>query len=51
MAIRFPLTDLLNEQACYDHWLDTRPPESFLPCEQKPHDSRRAPIVKYQAKR
>ena len=55
MTIRFPITDLLDEQECYNFLLKTLHPNGLeckqghpLPANQKPHDCSRAPIVDYR---
>jgi len=57
MAMRFPLTDLLDEQESYNFLLKTLHPDGMkckhghpLPPDQKPHDRRRAPIVEYRCR-
>ena len=52
--MRFPVTDLLDEEECYRYLLDALHPEGLscpsghpLPDGQAPHDRTRAPIVKY----
>ena len=52
--IRFPLSDLLNEQECYNYLLHTLHPNGLhcknghpLPHSQSPHDCRCAPVVDY----
>jgi transposase len=55
--IRFPLSDLLDEQECYDYLVRTLHPEGLccknghvLPSGQSPHDCIRAPIVDYRCR-
>jgi transposase-like protein len=55
MAMRFPITDLLSEEECYQYLLDALHPEGLccpqghaLPEGQAPHDRGRAPLVKYR---
>jgi len=55
--IRFPLSDLLNEQECYDYLLRTLHPDGLccrnghsLPLDQAPHDRHRAPILDYRCR-
>ncbi len=50
--MQFPLTTLLDEQACYDFLLQVLHPDGLacplghlLPPEQAPHDRHRAPIM------
>ena len=57
MVMRFPLTDLLDEQESYNFLLKTLHPDGLkckdghaLPPDQKPHDRRRAPIVEYRCR-
>ena len=57
MAIRFPLTELLDEQESYNFLLKTLHPDGLkckhghaLPPDQKPHDRRRAPIFDYRCR-
>ena len=57
MAIRFPLTDLLMEQACYDFLLNILHPDGLkcrhghpLPPDQQPHDHRRDSIFDYRCR-
>jgi transposase-like protein len=52
--IRFPLSDLLNEQESYNYLLHTLHPNGLhcknghpLPHSQSPHDCRCAPVVDY----
>jgi len=55
--IKFPLTELLDEQACYE-WLKKIlhpkglhcPSGHAIPAGQAPHDRQRAPIVKYKCR-
>ena len=56
--IRFPLTDLLNEQECYEYLLHTLHPQGLccknghaLPPEQAPHDRSRAPLLDYRCRK
>ena len=55
--MRFPVTDLLDDEECYRYLLDALHPEGLccpnghpLPDEQAPHDRSRAPIVKYRCR-
>jgi transposase-like protein len=55
--IRFPLTDLLDEQKCYDYLLHTLHPDGLrcpdghpLPADQATHDRHRAPIQDYRCR-
>lgn len=55
--IRFPLTDLLDEQACYIYLQSILHPDGMtcpnghpLPPDQAPHDRKRAPICKYRCR-
>ena len=55
--LRFPLTELLNEQECYSFLLNLLHPEGLccpnghqLPPNQAPHSRRRAPILKYRCR-
>ena len=55
--LRFPVTELLNEQKCYDFLLTLLHPNGLhcpdghqLPPEQAPHDRRRTPILKYRCR-
>lgn len=55
--IRFPLTDLLSEQECYDYLLRVLHPEGLkcpaghpLPASQAPHDRHRDPIFDYRCR-
>lgn len=57
MAMRFPLTDLLDEQESYNFLLRTLYPDGLkcrcghaLPPDQKPHDCKRDPIFKYRCR-
>ena len=57
VMIRFPITELLNEEACYQYLLDTLHPEGLscpnghpLPEGQAPHDRSRALIVRYRCR-
>lgn len=57
-SLRFPLGELLDEDACY-RWLLTQlhpdglrcPEDHELPVDQAPHTRRRAPIVEYRCRR
>jgi transposase-like protein len=56
--LEFPLTELLDEQACYDFLLHTLHPDGLhcpyghpLPADQAPHDRHRAPIMDYRCRR
>ncbi|HXF70220.1 MAG TPA: helix-turn-helix domain-containing protein [Thermoflexus sp.] len=56
--MRFPLRELLSEQACYDYLMQILHPEGLqcpnghpLPKDQAPHDRHRAPIVDYRCRR
>ncbi len=56
--LEFPLTELLDEQACYDFLLRTLHPDGLhcpyghlLPPDQAPHDRHRAPIMDYRCRR
>src|SRR5512136_1699339 len=53
--MRFPITDLLNGQECYDYWGRTLHLDGLhchnshpLPPDQAPHDRSRAPIYDYR---
>jgi transposase-like protein len=53
----FPITELLDEERCYEYLLDLLHPEGLscpcgttLPVEQAPHDWKRAPVVKYKCR-
>ncbi len=55
--LEFPLTELLDEQACYDFLLRTLHPDGLhcpyghpLPLDQAPHDRHRAPIMDYRCR-
>ncbi len=55
--IRFPISNLLSEQKCYDELLDTLHPNGLhyknghpLPPNQSPHDRSRAPILDYRCR-
>ena len=55
--IKFPLTELLDEQACYEWLIKILHPGGLdcpkghaLPAGQAPHDRKRAPIVKYKCR-
>ena len=55
--IRFPITDLLNEQECYCFLLHILHPHGlccprghFLPASQRPHMCDRAPVVDYRCR-
>ncbi len=55
--MRFPITDLLNEEECYSFLLNTLHPEGLkcpnghpLPQDQAPHDIRRFPVVDYRCR-
>jgi transposase-like protein len=55
--IKFPLTKLLDEQACYEWLLEILHPKGLycpnghaLPVGKAPHDRQRAPIVKYKCR-
>jgi len=57
MAMRFPLTDLLDEQESYNFLLKTLYADGLkckqshaLPPDQKPHDRRRDPIFDYRCR-
>jgi len=57
MAIRFPLTDLLDEQESYNFLLKTLHPDGLeckrghpFPSDQKPHDRSRDPILDYRCR-
>lgn len=56
--MRFPITDLLSEQECYDFLLRTLHPDGLkcpdghpLPTGQAPHDISRAPVVDYRCRK
>jgi len=55
--IRFPITDLLNPQECYDYLRRVLHPDGLhcknghpLPPDQSPHDRRRAPLLDYRCR-
>jgi transposase-like protein len=55
--IKFPLTELLDEQACYEWLLKILHPKGLhcpsghaIPAGQAPHDRQRTPIVKYKCR-
>ena len=55
--ILFPITELLDEQACHDYLLKVLHPEGLnrpsghsLPPDPAPHDRHRAPIFDYRCK-
>jgi len=55
--IRFPLSDLLSKQECYDYLLRVLHPDGLhcknghpLPSDQAPHDRHRAPIMDYRCR-
>lgn len=55
--IKFPLTELLDEQACYEWLLEILHPKGLycpnghaIPVGQAPHDRQRTPIVKYKCR-
>ncbi len=55
--MQWALTDLLDEQACYDYLLQALHPKGLqcpaghhLPPEQAPHDRHRAPIMTYRCR-
>jgi transposase-like protein len=55
--IRFPISDLLNPQECYDYLLCVLHPNGLqcgaghpLPLDQAPHDRTRAPLVDYRCR-
>lgn len=55
--IKFPLTELLDEQACYEWLMKILHPQGLncpsghaLPAGQAPHDRKRSPIVKYKCR-
>jgi hypothetical protein len=55
--MRFPITDLLSKQECYDFLLHTLHPDGMkcpnghpLPKNQAPHDVKRAPVVDYRCR-
>ena len=57
MVMRFPLTDLLDEQESYNFLLKTLHPDGMkcnhghpLPPDQKPHDRSREPIFDYRCR-
>lgn len=56
--MRFPITDLLSEQECYDFLLRTLHPDGLkcpdghpLPTGQAPHDVSRTPVVDYRCRK
>ena len=56
--LEFPLTEVLDEQACYDFLLRTLHPDGLhcpydhpLPHDQAPHDRHRAPIMDYRCRK
>jgi transposase-like protein len=55
--MRFPLTDLLDEQECYDYLLRVLHPDGLqcpnrhpLPADQSSHDRHRAPVQDYRCR-
>lgn len=55
--MKFALTDLMDETACYEYLLQalhpaglTCPKGHLLPSDQAPHCRRRAPVVKYKCR-
>lgn len=55
--LRFPLTDLLDEQECYDYLLRVLHPDGLpcpnshpLPADQSSHDRHRAPVQDYRCR-
>jgi transposase-like protein len=53
--MRFPISELLSQQECYDYLLRTLHPKGLqcryghpLPTNQAPHDRSRAPIFDYR---
>jgi transposase-like protein len=55
--MRFPLSDLLDEQECYEYLVRTLHPQGLhcqnghaLPSGQAPHDRRRTPVVDYRCR-
>ncbi|OIP74622.1 MAG: hypothetical protein AUK48_09465, partial [Oscillatoriales cyanobacterium CG2_30_44_21] len=55
--IKFPLTELLDEQACYEWLMKILHPQGLncpsghaLPAGRAPHDRKRSPIVKYKCR-
>ena len=55
--MQWALTDLLDEQACYDYLLQALHPQGLfcpaghcLPADQAPHDRHRAPIMTYRCR-
>jgi hypothetical protein len=55
--MRYPLTDLLNDDDCYNYLKNILHPDGMkcphrhpLPPEQSPHDRNRAPIVDYRCR-
>jgi hypothetical protein len=56
-TIRYPISDLLNPEECYDYLLHVLYPEGSqcknghpLPPDQAPHDRSRAPLVDYRCR-
>ena len=54
---QWPITELLDEQACYDYLLGALWPDGLccprghrLPLKQAPHDRHRAPILDYRCR-
>lgn len=55
--MRFPITDLLDQDECYRYLLHRLHPDGLncpnghtLPDDQAPHDRKRAPLVKYRCR-
>ena len=55
--IRFPITDLLSKQECYDYLVRTLHPDGLrcynshpLPTDQAPHDRSRTPVYDYRCR-
>jgi len=55
--IEFPITDLLDEEKCFQFLLTSLHPDGLccpnghpLPPDQSPHDQKRSPIVKYRCR-
>ena len=55
--MRFPLTDLLSKQECYDYLLQVLHPNGLacptghrVPADQAPHDRHRAPLLDYRCR-
>jgi len=55
--MRFPITDLLDEQECYDYLLRVLHPDGLecpnghpLPPDQAPHDRSRDPLFAYRCR-